>query len=57
MEILWSLIYHTAAIGAIGYCAYHLGYFAGYQKCQDKYEDYLDNRTKKVYNNSNDSNS
>jgi len=44
------------AIGALGYCAYNLGYFAGYTKCEKFYENYLDKRTKKVYNNSNDSN-
>ena len=44
------------AIGAIGYCAYWLGHFAGYTKCEKVYEDYLDKRTKTVYNSSNDSN-
>ena len=44
------------AIGAIGYCAYWLGHFAGYQKCQDFYEKYLDKRFKTMYNSSNDSN-
>ena len=57
MEMLWSLTYHTLAIGAIGYLSYQVGYVIGFNKCQDKYEDYLDNRTKKVYNSSNDSNS
>ena len=31
------------AIGAIGYCAYWLGHFAGYQKCQDVYEKVASN--------------
>ena len=44
------------AIGAIGYCAYWLGHFAGYSKCENFYEDYLDKRTKTVYNSNNDSN-
>ena len=39
------------------YLSYQVGYVIGYYKCQDKYEDYLDNRGKKVYNSSNDSNS
>ena len=44
------------AIGAIGYCAYNLGHFAGYTKCEKFYEDYLDKRVKTVYNSSNDNN-
>jgi len=54
--MLWSFTYHIVAIGAMVYCAYYLGHFAGYQKCQDKYEDYLDKRVKTVYNSSNDNN-
>ena len=44
------------AIGAIGYCAYWLGHFAGYQKCQNFYEDYIDKKSKRVYNSNNDNN-
>ncbi len=39
------------------YLSYQIGYVIGYYKCQDKYEDYLDKRTKTVYNSNNDSNS
>ena len=56
MEMLWSFTYHIVAIGGIGYCAYNLGHFAGYTKCEKFYEDYLDKRSKRVYNSNNDSN-
>ena len=44
------------AIGALGYCAYNLGHFAGYTKCEKFYENYLDKRSKRMYNNNNDNN-
>ena len=56
MEYFGALI-ALLAMAAIGYTSYCIGHFLGYQKCQDKYEDYLDKRTKTVYNSSNDSNS
>ena len=55
MEYFGALI-ALLAMAAIGYTSYCIGHFLGYQKCQDKYEDYLDKRTKTMYKRSNDSN-
>jgi len=55
MEYFGALI-ALLAMAAIGYTSYCIGHIVGHQKCQDKYEDYLDKRVKTVYNSSNDNN-
>jgi hypothetical protein len=55
MEYFGALIILLAMI-AIGYTSYCIGHFFGHQKCQNKYESYLDKRVKTVYNSSNDNN-
>ena len=55
MEYFAALII-LLSMAVIGYLSYQFGHVIGYKECEDKYEDYLDKRTKTVYNSSNDNN-